>query len=98
MFKIKYHKSVLFEDFKRVVPADRKRIVKAVEKKLTLAPEIFGKRLSGNLQGYFRLRIDPYRIIYRIDKHEITVFVVCIGLRKDLSVYIEMARRLKLFE
>jgi mRNA-degrading endonuclease RelE of RelBE toxin-antitoxin system len=98
MFKIKYHKLVLSEDFKRLPIADVKRIVKTVDKKLSLAPEIFGKKLSGNLQRFYRLRLDPYRIVYCINKREITVLVVCIGLRKDLTVYLEMAKRLRLFE
>lgn len=43
-----------------------------------------GKRLEGNLSGYFSMRVWPYRIIYTIEKKIVTVTVVAIGDRKDV--------------
>lgn len=96
MHKILYHKLVLSKDFKKISKSDRKKIINAIHKKLSLSPETFGKPLQSELKGYFRLRIDPYRVIYRIEKERITVFVIQIDLRKDFIVYIEAAKRLGL--
>lgn len=96
MYKIFYHKLVLSKDFKKVPKGDLRKIINAIHKKLFLSPETFGKPLQSELKGYFRLRIDPYRVIYRIEKERIFVFIVQIGLRKDFIVYLEAAKRLGL--
>jgi len=70
--------------------------VRSIHKKLKTHPEAFGKPLFGELKGYYRLRIDPYRVIYRIEKEKILVFIIHIGLRKDFLAYIESAKRLGL--
>lgn len=67
-----------------------------IHKKLRLQPDIFGKPLAAELKGYYRLRLDPYRILYRVHKKEVIVYILQIGLRKDLTVYLEAAKRLKL--
>lgn len=94
MYKILYHKLVLKEDFKKLSRTEKKKIVKTIRKKLSKNPEAFGKPLSHDLKGYYRLRIDFYRVIYRIDKGKIIVFIIKIGLRKNLKAYIEAAKRL----
>ena len=43
-----------------------------------------GKKLQGELFGLYSLRVWPYRIIYTIEKHTITITVVAIGQRKDI--------------
>lgn len=96
MYKIVYHKLVLDKDFKKIPQSDQKKIILTIDKKLTVDPVHFGKPLLGELKGYFRLRIDPYRVIYRIEKEKIIVEIIQIGLRKDLMVYIAAAKRLKI--
>lgn len=98
MYKVLYHKLVLEEDLKKFPKNDLRKIFKAVKKKLKKEPEVFGKPLGSELKGYFRLRVDFYRVIYRIDKGKIIVFVIKIGLRKNLKVYIEAAKRLGLLK
>ena len=44
-----------------------------------------GKKLQGDLFGLYSLRVWPYRIIYSVQKRTITVTVVAIGQRKDVS-------------
>lgn len=95
MYKIVYHKLVLSKDFKKISKTDQRKILRAIHKKLYLSPDTFGKPLRGDLEGYYRLRIDHYRVIYRIKKKEVIVIVIHVGLRKDLLVYIETAKRLK---
>ena len=96
MHTIVFHELVTRKDFAKINLTDRQRIVAVIEKKLIFNPEIFGKPLQGKLKGCFRLRIDPYRIVYTINKNQVTVFIIKIGLRKDLIVYIEAAKRLGL--
>jgi mRNA interferase RelE/StbE len=98
MYEIVYHSLVLKDDFKKISKADQKKLVRAIDKKLTQAPDVFGKPLSAELRGYYRLRLDPYRVIYRIEKQKIIVYVIKIGLRKDLLAYIQAAKRLGLMK
>jgi len=96
MYQLYFHKLVLSKDFKNIPPKDREHIIKIINKRLKKDPESYGKPLRKELKGYFRLRIDYYRVIYRIEKEKVTVFIVHIGLRKDLMAYIKSAKRLKL--
>lgn len=98
MYEIFYHRLVLDEDLKKLSSDEKKKIMRAIEKKLTKAPEEFGKPLGAELKGYFRLRVDFYRVIYRIDKGKVIVYIVKIGLRKDLKAYTEAAKRLGLLK
>lgn len=98
MYQILLHPLVLKVDFKKIPKGDVRKIIQTINKKLRFQPEIFGKPLTGELRGYYRLRFDPYRIVYRIEKAKITVFVIHVGLRKDFLVYIEAARRLGFFK
>ncbi|OYQ67203.1 plasmid stabilization protein [Pseudanabaena sp. SR411] len=55
--------------------------------KLAESPEIQGKPLLGELDGYYSVRAvgQRYRIIYTIEQAQITVVVVVLGIRKDGS-------------
>lgn len=96
MYQIFYHRLVLKDDFKGISAVDKNKIIKTINKKLSADPKVFGKALTGNLKGYFRMRVDFYRVIYRIERKQVSVFVIKIGLRKDLKAYIEAAKRLGL--
>ena len=67
----------------------------SIYKKLTIAPEKFGKPLAGQLKGYFKLRVNDYRVVYVIKKNEVTVLIFKIGQRKDSIVYEEAIKRLR---
>ena len=43
-----------------------------------------GKKLRGEWEGHRSLRVWPYRIIYVVQKHIITVNVVAIGHRQGI--------------
>ena len=43
-----------------------------------------GKRLDGEHEGLWTVRVWPYRIVYFIEKQIVTVTVVAIGHRKDV--------------
>lgn len=95
MWQIKIHRLVLEEDLKRITAFQQKLILKNIKKKLSLDPQAYGKPLSGEFVGLWRLRIEDYRVIYRILKAQVVVLVIKIGIRRDLQVYEELFLRLK---
>jgi mRNA interferase RelE/StbE len=95
MWAIKFHPLVLREDFKKIDPENQRQILRHIVKKLSINPEAYGKALSGELHGYWRLRIGDFRVIYRILKDKIEVLVVKIGIRRDFEVYEKFLLRLK---
>ncbi len=73
MYKITLHKKVLSEDLEGLDKADVEKIFKAVKEKLGTDPVHFGKPLREELKGYYRLRVDFYRVVYQVKKQEVTV-------------------------
>jgi mRNA interferase RelE/StbE len=55
--------------------------------KLKESPEMQGKPLLGELDGYYSVRAvgQRYRIIYAIEQAQVTVMIVALGIRKDGS-------------
>ena len=95
MWQIKIHRLVIEEDFKKIDFHQQRHILKTIRKKLSLTPQSYGKALVGEYRGYWRLRIEDYRVIYKMIKEQIVVLVVKIGIRRDSSVYEELYKRLK---
>lgn len=95
MWKIKIHPLVTTDDFEKINKHDQSIILKTIYKKLSVAPEQYGSPLRGPLKGYWKLKISHYRIIYRIDKNTIKVFVLKVGIRRDETIYEEMLLRMK---
>ena len=65
---------------------------------LAVDPEQQGKALTGELMGYRSLRASGqrYRIIYKVERGTVTVYVVALGIRKEgikTDIY-ELARKL----
>ena len=52
---------------------------------LTHDPDKQGKPLTGELTGYRSLRAagQRYRIVYKVDRGIVTVYVVAVGIRKE---------------
>ena len=95
MWHVKIHRLVIAEDFKKIPSSDQKHILQVIHKKLSIDPHTYGKPLSAEFAGYFRLRIEDYRAVYRILKEEIVVLVIKVGIRRDDTVYRELFSRLK---
>lgn len=95
MYKIVLHKLVIEKDLPKLNKSEQEKILSSIYKKLTIAPEKYGKHLIGQLKGYFKLRVNDYRVVYEIKKEMIVVFVFKIGQRKDSIVYEEAIKRLK---
>jgi mRNA interferase RelE/StbE len=95
-YKIKVHKLVTTEDSKRFDVSTREKIKKKIIELLSVSPEDVGEALRFELAGYRKLKIfDKYRIVYRVEKDKVMVFVLAVGIRRDSEVYREAAKRLK---
>jgi mRNA interferase RelE/StbE len=95
MWQVEIHPLVWEEDFARLDPHARFRIVKAIRRKLATNPTVFGQPLSGPLKGYWRLRVEECRVIYRIAQQRLVVVVVKVGMRRDAQIYLEAIPRLR---
>jgi len=64
----------------------RQKICDRIDK-LRESPEIQGKPLLGELDGYYSVRAvgQRYRIVYVIEQAQVTVMIVALGIRKDGS-------------
>ncbi len=75
-FKILYHELVVKEDIPRLSFEWRGKIKRAIEDRLTTRPEVFGKPLRKSLRGYRKLRVGDYRVIFRIDRNIVKIFLI----------------------
>ena len=74
-FEIQYADSAK-QDRPKLQKTIKEQIKRAIEKKLTTFPEIFGKPLRNSLQGYRRIRVGDYRVIFRIEKNIVKIFKI----------------------
>jgi mRNA interferase RelE/StbE len=95
-YRLRFHPLVFKEDFKRIDRPQQQRLVRSIEKKLTTGPDRYGRPLGGALLGYWKLKVGEYRVVYRIERQEVTVYVLTIGFRRDQEVYLEALRRMGL--
>ena len=80
------HKVLLSKDaakaLERMTPGTRARIIKALER--ARAEPFRAKRLRGELEGLFSLRIGQVRVVYEVDREEKVIVVHGIGPRGDV--------------
>lgn len=95
MWKIKVHRLVVQEDLKKINKKDRSIILRTIYKKLRTSPQKYGSPLRHELKGYWKLKISDFRVIYKIEKEEVRILVLKVGMRRDKEVYKEMLARLK---
>ena len=90
IFSIVYHEDVIKKDLVVLAVTNKKKIKQAIEKKLIEHPHIFGKPLRNSLKGYWKLRVAKYRVIFRIEKNNVKIFLI--GHRR--SVYTDILKRI----
>lgn len=83
-YTIEYLEIVAKEDIPDLPQAIKLRIKKAIEERLQTEPISFGKPLRYSLQGYRRLRVGDYRIVYCIDVKTHSVQIAAIKHHKDI--------------
>jgi len=81
-YTIEYHTDVLKLDVPRLSKTILLRIQKAVVEKLQVQPSIFGVPLRSPLQGYMKLRVGDYRIVFKVKKKN--VYVIAMSHRKKV--------------
>ena len=80
-FHLLYHPDI--PDDVAAIPRNIRNIIqRAIEERLAPDPVRFGEPLRRSLQGYRKLRVGDYRVIYRITGHD--VIILKIGHRKDV--------------
>ncbi len=75
-FEITYHELVVKLDIPRLSPEVRKRIKHAIETRLITHPNLYGKPLRKSLKNYRKLRVGDYRVIFRIEKNIVKIFII----------------------
>jgi len=81
-YHLYYHPDVKKEDFPDIPKNIKERIRKAIEQRLLIEPVKYGEPLKRGLQGYRKLRVGDYRVVYRVDKERIVVLKI--GHRKEV--------------
>ena len=73
----------------------KERIRRSIETRLLIDPVSYGLPLRKSLQGYRKLRIGDYRLIYRIECKQI--IILKIGHRKDVypKVLVRLSKSIK---
>lgn len=75
-YGISYHKLVVEEDIPTLPSQWRVKIKRAIEERLMERPEIYGKPLRQSLKGYRKLRVGDYRVIFRIERAIVKIFMI----------------------
>jgi len=70
------------KSFRRLPRKDQERI--RIEIDLLAENPYLGKKLEGEYEGKYSLRVWPYRIIYMFQKEKLTVYVLEIGHRQGV--------------
>lgn len=76
IYTVSYHPLVVKEDIPKLGVMTKKRLKGAIETKLVTRPEIFGIPLRHSTKGDRKLRVGDYRIIFRIIKKEVRIYLI----------------------
>lgn len=77
-----YHPDVLKDDLPKIPRNFQVTIRKAIEQRLLSDPLSYGQPLRRVLQGYRKMRVGDYRVIYKVEKEEIVILKI--GHRKEV--------------
>jgi mRNA interferase RelE/StbE len=88
-FELAYHRSVKKSDLPRIDLKNKAMIKKAIEERLTIKPELYGKPLRRTLKGYWKLRVDDYRVVFIIAGRKIYIF----GIIHRKDIYPQVTKR-----
>ena len=60
------------------------RIRAAILEKLVVNPDYFLESLTGDLTGYYKLRVGDYRLICSKENNELTIIIIELGHRSGV--------------
>lgn len=75
-FKVVYHPLVVSNDIPKLSSTYKDKIRKTIELRLTKQPDFYGKPLRKSLKGYRKLRVENYRVIFKIEDQTVTVLII----------------------
>lgn len=81
-YKIVYQEHVIKKHIPALSIAIKQLIKTAIETKLIVDPLTFGKPLRYSLKNHRRLRVNDYRVIFKIETD--AVVIIAIKHRKDI--------------
>ena len=81
-FEIIYHPDIASKDLPKISPDWRQKIRKAIETKPAAAPQEFGEPLRRTLKGYWKLRVEDYRVVCKVQAKTVTIFRI--GHRREV--------------
>ncbi|MCI0533118.1 type II toxin-antitoxin system RelE/ParE family toxin, partial [bacterium] len=67
---------VVQEDIPRLEASVRGHVKEAIEARLMTAPDLYGKPLRRSLQGYRKLRVGDYRVVFSIEGNTVKILVI----------------------
>ena len=82
-YSVKYEPEAV-NDLDQLTQTTRIRILKKIEWLKNNFDQIFSLSLTGNLSGFYKLRIGDYRVIYEFDKEKYIIYVNRIGHRREI--------------
>jgi len=89
-FEVRYHPDVKTADIPLLDARLRTRIKNAIESRLATAPHQYGEPLRKTLRGYWKLRVEDYRVVFRIVDEEVWI----LGIIHRKKVYDTIKKRL----
>src|SRR3990170_4622173 len=75
-YALLYHPMVLTDDIPAIPRNLQRRLARAIEARLGTEPERYGEPLRGPFQGYRKLRVGDYRVVYRIVQREVWILAI----------------------
>lgn len=94
VWRVVIHRLVIRDDLKSIDKSTARFILKSIYRKLSKDPESYGSPLLGQFKGYWKLRVGDFRVVYKINKDEVLVSVIKVGIIRDDKLYKEMINRL----
>lgn len=84
MFQVQLTKQAekAFDHLMKSQPHLGQRVARAIDR-LAKYPDL-GIPLKGDLKGYHKYRVGPYRILYQIFRSKLLIIVIDIGHRKEI--------------
>ncbi len=76
----------------RSFPPETKRYIRAAFEEIRRDPRV-GKPLRDELAGLYSFRVKRFRIVYRMERHIVTVIVIGVGRRE--TIYKELTAEIQ---
>ncbi|AFZ51008.1 type II toxin-antitoxin system RelE family toxin [Dactylococcopsis salina] len=82
-YTVKYDAQVVAE-LKKLPSKLGKRIVNKINWLAENLEQVNSLPLSGNLSGFYKLRVGDYRVIYSLDQNSETIIIEKVGHRREI--------------